>query len=70
MARKTNREIAEDIAQHGGIPPSGYTFDPRHDPPLYKTGGAEDDRADGTVDQSIQSVDVRDEGERDGAAEE
>jgi hypothetical protein len=34
---QTERASAEAITQRGEMVPSGYTFDPRHDPPLYKT---------------------------------
>ena len=43
--RKTKAETdqtgIEAITQRGEMVPSGYTFDPRHDPPLYKTEHAE-----------------------------
>lgn len=44
MARQTIKEQLYAIEQEGAQPPEGYTYDPRHEPRLYKT----DD--DGTED--------------------
>lgn len=35
---RTNAEIIEDITQGGAPVPSGYVFNPRLDPPLFKKG--------------------------------